>query len=94
MFRKRPSVWRGLGAIKGSGLAIRAEFSKFDAEAKFAPKAGLSKENRNCLCGEVLKGLKRPPECKLFGKLCSPEHPVGACMVSSEGACAAYYRYG
>ncbi len=94
VFRKRPSVWRGLGAIEDSGLAIRAEFSKFDAEAKFAPKAGLSKENRNCLCGEVLKGLKRPPECKLFGKLCSPEHPVGACMVSSEGACAAYYRYG
>jgi hydrogenase expression/formation protein HypD len=93
VFEEYPSVWRGIGAIKKSGLKIRKEFSDFDTDKKFIPKISKPKENRACICGDVIKGVKAPPECKLFGKLCDPEHPVGACMVSSEGTCAAYYKY-
>ncbi len=93
VFTKTSSVWRGIGKIKNSGLEIRKEFASFDAELKFKPVIAPSRENKACICGEVIKGLKIPPDCKLFGKLCAPEHPVGACMVSSEGTCAAYYKY-
>ena len=93
VFEKCPSVWRGIGEINGSGLKIRRGFSEFDAALKFKPKIGKPRENKACICGDVIKGARTPLECKLFGKACDPEHPVGACMVSSEGTCAAYYKY-
>ena len=94
VFIQSSAVWRGIGKIKDSGLSIRREFSNFDAALKFDVKAVRSRENKACICGQVLKGIKTPPECGLFGKLCHPENPVGSCMVSSEGTCAAYYKYG
>jgi len=93
VFEKTSSSWRGLGVIEKSGLKIKKEFRAFDAEVKFNPKILPGKDNLGCICGDVLKGIKTPLECKLFGRLCIPENPVGACMVSSEGACAAYYKY-
>ena len=93
VFKEATSVWRGIGEIKNSGLKIRKEFSEFDAESKFKLKIKRSRDNSSCICGDVIKGISMPPECKLFGRACSPEHPVGACMVSTEGACAAYYKY-
>ncbi|BCZ17583.1 Hydrogenase expression/formation protein HypD [Helicobacter sp. NHP19-003] len=87
--------WRGLGMIPFSAMQMRSEFREFDAEvvfAKFLPKAG-GLEPKNCLCGEILKGRAKPLDCTLFNKACTPSHPVGACMVSSEGACAAYHKY-
>jgi hydrogenase expression/formation protein HypD len=85
--------WRGLGVIPGSGLAIRPEFGAHDAERRFVIETGPAEEPRGCACGEVLRGVRDPAECPLFGLRCTPEAPVGACMVSSEGACAARYRY-
>jgi hydrogenase expression/formation protein HypD len=94
VFAACDSVWRGIGAVRDSGLRIRREFSRFDAEARFRPKVSPSREPAGCICGDVLKGIRTPPDCRLFGRACRPEHPVGACMVSSEGTCAAYYKYG
>jgi len=86
--------WRGLGDIPKSGLKIRSEYAKFDAEAKFTlPNLKVADHNA-CQCGEILKGVLKPWECKVFGTACTPEMPIGSCMVSSEGACAAYYKYG
>ena len=85
--------WRGLGVIPGSGLCLREEYATFDAERRFAVEPGESLEPAGCRCGEVLRGVLDPAECALFGVRCTPEDPVGACMVSSEGACAARYRY-
>ncbi len=93
VFEGAPSEWRGMGVIKNSGLKIRNKYSDFDAEERFDIKIKRPKENRSCICGDVLKGRMTPPGCKLFGKVCTTENPVGACMVSSEGACAAYYKY-
>ena len=93
VFEKSPSVWRGIGTIGRSGLKIRNIYKEFDAETKFHPDIKMSKENPNCFCGYILKGLKTPYDCRLFAKACTPEKPVGACMVSSEGTCAAYYKY-
>jgi len=93
VFAPCDAEWRGIGMIKNSGLKIRNDFREFDAERKFRPKIGRVREDKNCLCGDVLKGVKKPTECKLFGRACTPEHAVGSCMVSSEGTCAAYYRY-
>ena len=94
VFEETDSVWRGIGVVKKSGLKIIKNFGDFDAEKKFKPKRGKAGENKGCICGEVLKGVSTPLDCKLFGKLCKPENPVGTCMVSSEGTCAAYYKYG
>jgi hydrogenase expression/formation protein HypD len=94
VFEAAPSQWRGIGKIKNSGLKIKKGFSEFDAELKFKPKISQPKEDKACICGDVIKGARTPLECKLFGKSCNPEHPVGACMVSSEGTCSAYYKYG
>lgn len=88
------SEWRGLGVIARSGLRLRDEFAEFDARKKFSVPKMQGAPNPACRCGEVLRGSCRPDECACFGKACSPEHPVGACMVSSEGACAAYFKYG
>jgi hydrogenase expression/formation protein HypD len=88
------SNWRGLGVIPESGLKIRNKFSAFDALKNIKVKVELTRENKQCICGDVLRGVKNPLDCKLFKKVCTPENPIGACMVSSEGACAAYYKYG
>ncbi|MFH1581962.1 MAG: hydrogenase formation protein HypD [Pseudomonadota bacterium] len=86
-------VWRGIGVIPKSGLKIRKRLSTFDAEKMIEFSAPESKDPKGCACGEILTGLKLPPECPLYKKLCTPMDPVGPCMVSSEGTCAAYYRY-
>lgn len=88
------AVWRGLGILPGSGLAIRDEYAEFDAERVLTLDVPEALENRACLCGEVLKGKLAPFGCPLFATACTPESPVGACMVSSEGTCAAAYKYG
>ena len=85
--------WRGIGVIPGSGWRLRDEFAEFDAERRFDVGAINTKESPLCISGLVLQGRKKPYECSAFGKECMPEHPLGATMVSSEGACAAYYRY-
>lgn len=93
IFETVDAVWRGIGVIPESGLAIREAFSAFDAQKIFEIHVPEAKEPRGCACGEILTGVKTPPECALYRKVCTPEDPVGACMVSSEGTCAAYYRY-
>lgn len=88
------SEWRGLGRIPDSGLALRAEWADFDARKRFDLPEIIGESHPACRCGEVLQGKCRPVDCPLFGKACSPLHPAGACMVSGEGACSAYYQYG
>lgn len=94
VFEPSDDWWRGLGVLPYSGLKIRKEYREFDAFYRFPVEVETKPEPRGCLCGEILKGLKKPSECKLFGKVCTPSSPVGACMVSSEGACAALFKYG
>jgi hydrogenase expression/formation protein HypD len=86
--------WRGLGDIPASGLKLRPEYAQFDAEVKFALPHLQVADHKACQCGEILKGVLKPWQCKVFGTACTPETPIGTCMVSSEGACAAYYKYG
>lgn len=86
--------WRGLGVIPGSGLKLRAEFSGYDARVKFDLSELRGRDNPACSCGRILRGECMPPDCPLFGKVCTPAHPAGACMVSGEGACSAFYQYG
>jgi len=86
--------WRGLGSIDHSGVRMREAFKEFDAECKFTVPDIKIADPKSCQCGEVLKGVIKPFDCKVFGKACTPEKPLGALMVSSEGACAAYYQYG
>ncbi len=86
--------WRGLGSIDHSGVRVRDEYAHYDAEKKFSVPAIKIADPKACQCGEVLKGVIKPWHCKVFGRACTPETPLGALMVSSEGACAAYYQYG
>ncbi|MDP2752192.1 MAG: hydrogenase formation protein HypD [Rhodocyclaceae bacterium] len=86
--------WRGLGTLPKSALKLRPCYAQFDAEQRFALDYRLVPDHRSCECGTILRGVKRPEECALFGVVCTPDNPVGACMVSSEGACAAHYTYG
>ena len=86
--------WRGLGTIKESALQLRPEFAEWDAELRFEGSGIRVADPKACQCGDVLKGAIKPWECKVFGTVCTPETPIGACMVSSEGACAAYFNYG
>lgn len=86
--------WRGIGMIPGSGLKLRNEFSQFDARLVFDIPVMHGHSNPACHCGEILRGNAIPSDCPLFGKVCIPEHPIGACMVSREGTCSAYYQYG
>jgi hydrogenase expression/formation protein HypD len=86
--------WRGLGSIPFSGMKIKEKYARFDAELKFAVPGLRVADPKACQCGEILKGVKKPWECKVFGTACTPETPIGSCMVSSEGACAAYYNFG
>lgn len=94
LFEPCDAVWRGLGILPGSGLAIREEYADFDAERVLALKVPEAAENPACRCGDVLKGKLTPFNCPLFASHCTPESPAGACMVSSEGTCAAAYKYG
>jgi hydrogenase expression/formation protein HypD len=94
VFRLADRKWRGIGEIPSSGLVIREEFADFDAELRFAVSDIQTSEPVECRAGDVLRGLLKPHQCPMFGKVCTPEHPLGAPMVSSEGACAAYYNYG
>lgn len=94
VFEPCDAIWRGLGNLPGSGLAIRPELAAFDAEKVLQLATVDSGENPGCRCGEVLKGKLSPSDCPLFDTACTPETPVGACMVSSEGTCAAAYKYG
>lgn len=93
VFEPQDAEWRGIGVIPGTGLGIREEFGAFDAAGRFDLEVPEPREIPGCQCGDVLRGVVLPFECRLFGKGCTPEHPVGPCMVSSEGSCAAYYRY-
>jgi hydrogenase expression/formation protein HypD len=86
--------WRGIGIVPGSGLNIKKKYEKFDVEKKFSINAGPTREPKGCICGSVLRGVSIPEDCKLFRVICTPEHPVGPCMVSSEGSCATHYQYG
>ena len=92
-FQPRRDLWRGLGSIEASGLGLREELADYDAEKKFDVQYGAEEKPTACRCGEVITGRLSPGECPLFGRRCTPEDPVGPCMVSSEGACAAAYKY-
>lgn len=93
VFEPEDSIWRGLGEIPASGLAIREEFGNWDAARQIPVDVEETREHPGCICGLILRGVRSPMECPLFRKACTPENPVGACMVSSEGTCAAYYKY-
>jgi hydrogenase expression/formation protein HypD len=94
VFEECDRKWRGIGEIPHSGWRLRPEFAAFDAEKRF-PVGGIQpQESPLCIAGQVLQGLITPPRCPAFGTECTPEHPLGATMVSGEGACSAYYRYG
>jgi len=94
VFEVCPARWRGMGLVAHSGLRLKPEFERFDAELAFKINPGPVVEPKGCLCGDILRGVKTPQDCRLFAKVCTPESPVGPCMVSSEGSCAAYYLYG
>jgi len=95
VFEPRESFeWRGLGEVPASALRIRAEFATFDAEARFGLAYRPVPDHKQCECGAILRGVKQPTDCKLFATVCTPENPMGSCMVSSEGSCAAHYTYG
>ena len=92
-FKITDREWRGIGNIPNSGYTLKEDYSAFDANEKFDIDIEEVKESTACIAGEILKGIKKPHECPAFGKTCKPEHPLGAPMVSSEGACAAYYHF-
>ncbi len=94
VFELADAEWRGFGTIPGSGLVLRPEFAAHDAIKVFRPEVESAEEPSGCSCGEILRGITEPEDCPLFGSYCTPENPVGPCMVSSEGSCAAAYRYG
>jgi hydrogenase expression/formation protein HypD len=94
VFEADAAEWRGLGTLPASGLALREEYAAFDAARRFPVEAPVSQEPRGCRCGEIIRGALEPRECPLFQRACTPEHPIGPCMVSSEGTCAAYAQYG
>ena len=95
VFARRPDFeWRGLGTIPNSALCLAPAYRAFDAEARFPVAYRSVADHKACECGAILRGVKRPQECRIFGTACTPENPVGSCMVSSEGACAAHYTYG
>lgn len=91
---RRTFEWRGLGSVPYSALKIKSSYADFDAEQRFRISTVSIADNKACECGAILRGVKRPQDCKIFGTVCTPENPVGSCMVSSEGACAAHYSYG
>jgi hydrogenase expression/formation protein HypD len=94
IFEAGEANWRGIGIVQSSGLDIREKYAKYDATKHFDIKVQPAKEPPGCICGAVLRGVSTPNHCKLFRRTCTPEHPVGPCMVSSEGSCATYFQYG
>lgn len=93
VFQPTDAIWRGIGSIPDSGMRLRDSFAAFDARIRFPVIPPQEVEPKGCRCGDVLRGVILPTDCSLFGRSCTPENPVGACMVSSEGSCAAYYKY-
>ena len=93
VFQVIPRQWRGIGEIPKSGLGLKEKYARFDAENKFSCNIQSQERSTECISGQILQGIKKPNECKAFGKSCTPESPLGATMVSTEGACAAYFRY-
>jgi hydrogenase expression/formation protein HypD len=93
VFNVSTASWRGVGEVANSGLKLSDNYQKYDAELKFPVETGISKEPEGCLCGQVLRGTKKPTDCYLFRRICTPEQPIGPCMVSYEGACSTYYLY-
>jgi hydrogenase expression/formation protein HypD len=91
---RRTFEWRGLGEVPYSALRIKERYAAFDAEARYGIEYHSVPDNKACECGAILRGVKKPTDCKVFGTVCTPENPIGSCMVSSEGACAAHYTYG
>jgi len=94
VFEPCPAQWRGIGEVPDSGLKLRRKYQQFDAELAFDIDPGPTYQPSGCICGDILRGVKTPLDCQLFGQACTPEYPVGPCMVSSEGSCSAYYLYG
>jgi len=94
VFMECDRKWRGIGMIPASGWRLRPDYASFDAEARFQVENIQPQESAVCIAGQILQGMRKPRQCPAFGTECIPEHPLGATMVSSEGACAAYYRYG
>lgn len=94
VFEPTDAVWRGIGCIPGTGLKLKESYLEFDAVRKFGVEITDDREHPGCKCGDILRGVKTPLECGLYGRICVPENPVGPCMVSVEGTCAAYYKYG
>ena len=94
VFEPSPAWWRGIGEVAHSGLKLRKKYQRFDAEVAFDIEPGPAVVPSGCICGDILRGVKTPADCQLFGKACTPEYPVGPCMVSAEGSCSAYYLYG
>lgn len=93
VFETCDTYWRGFGKIPGSGLKLKEDFAKFDAEKLFRFEPGNKEDDGSCICGEILRGIKSPADCPLFEKMCVPDNPIGACMVSPEGACNAWFKY-
>ena len=93
VFEPCDAEWRGIGVVPMSGLGLRSRYRRFDAALHFSVPAPKTREPKGCLCGDMLRGVKTPPDCPLFGGTCTPSHPVGPCMVSSEGTCAAWFKY-
>jgi hydrogenase expression/formation protein HypD len=94
VFETCDANWRGIGVVPASGLKLSRKYRRFDAESNFTIDPGPVREPEGCICGSILRGISTPADCRLFHNGCTPEHPVGPCMVSSEGACATYYHYG
>jgi hydrogenase expression/formation protein HypD len=93
IFRPADAEWRGIGVIPGSGLQLKPEYDNYNASSRFSIRIEPTREHAGCICGQIMTGVRKPFDCKLFAKVCSPENPIGSCMVSSEGTCAAYYKY-
>jgi len=93
VFEEADEWWRGLGILKNSGMQLKEKYRDFDAASRFPVDVNSKEHDNGCICGEILKGKKQPTDCPLFESICNPENPVGACMVSSEGACQAFYKY-
>jgi hydrogenase expression/formation protein HypD len=91
---RRSFEWRGLGEVPYSALKIKPKYAAFDAEARYAIEYVSVPDHKACECGAILRGVKKPVDCRVFGTVCTPDNPIGSCMVSSEGACAAHYTYG
>ena len=94
VFEITDTCWRGIGIIANSGLKLGQQYQRFDAEQAFKIVTRPAREAAGCCCGDILRGVSTPPECRLFAKVCTPEHPIGPCMVSTEGTCSAWYLYG